>query len=1028
MCAKKTATTKPSTGNKLQQQQPANSSSSSSNNLNKNRDKKLIKSNSMVDNKNDLKQQQQQQLSSTALLVISKKKTNLMNNLTPVAPTATTILTTSTSSTTPNISILEKIATVKSKASTGTTITATSSPSASASKTMKKSKEIGVSDGDCKTTIKISNELKNLGVNMAKSASAVSSCDETMPNEVKTSICEMVKTKTRICVTPQSTISSKSQTTLLQDIVKPKVDLKLNKESQEKKTKSSDAKIKSTKKAASLEIATIANQNKQNELKTEDSSVKMKKDTKPKESKLKKEKSNLEKATESTAVKNIQSSTSNNMDLEENNKKDFPSDTSATPKKKYVKKQKDPIIDKQIDTNNTSLAPASSAASTPVKRKYVKKKKPGEESEKTSADNSSAESSKKKKTVQSNVTDKVEPKNGQKKITTPKEPKESKVKKAKIVQKDEQTPSAIKTQKEILNVKTGFEVEYSLEKPKSDELLKTEPSDKETKITVKDINSLLEQKPVKQTEVLIKEENNAVVISMEKELTTNKTTTLAVILPAIATKIKRKYIRKNLPTSSQPIIKKSSKKQSDLPVADVRGNLRTRKVKQFGAKRTRVASLNAIAKVHCLYENEARSALETNIHNAEQMAIAAQKQKCGYGSTTDDEDDDANINSDKDMQAVIPRSLRTAPGLRGIGKHWEMDSMSSEIDSDSDASQKNIKEDNKMKSKKKPAVKKQTSKQQAMAQNESKAKAKSSLKKVIKKSPKHKNSDDSQDDNFGKDEDNEIIMKKNKKQQAAALKKLALATAAATKKKNESIKRKKAKDDDKIGDKNVVAKKRMASMNASAILAANYEVDNYATKLETSSEESSDSSNNEEYDQSNDIEPPTTKKDKKDLKRELQEPRPKSTTVKIDTDVTITGEFYVNSAVGSQETIRKTLYHRTAYSVTEERVVRPPIQEPPKSYTPLSALGNMRPPGGQLPPDPCMTSPPDQFHPQPPPIFDPQMGPIPPYQYPQQPNPHPNFPPHSMPSTSSAFYSPQQMHRDPMGGQRISLKIMALCV
>ena len=56
-----------------------------------------------------------------------------------------------------------------------------------------------------------------------------------------------------------------------------------------------------------------------------------------------------------------------------------------------------------------------------------------------------------------------------------------------------------------------------------------------------------------------------------------------------------------------------------------------------------------------MYENEARSALETNIHNAEQMAIAAQKQKCGYGSTTDDEDDDANVNNDKDMQAVIPR-------------------------------------------------------------------------------------------------------------------------------------------------------------------------------------------------------------------------------------------------------------------------------------------------------------------------------------------------------------------------------------
>lgn len=30
----------------------------------------------------------------------------------------------------------------------------------------------------------------------------------------------------------------------------------------------------------------------------------------------------------------------------------------------------------------------------------------------------------------------------------------------------------------------------------------------------------------------------------------------------------------------------------------------------------------------------------------------------------------------------INRSLRTAPGLRAVGKHWEMDSMSSEIDTD----------------------------------------------------------------------------------------------------------------------------------------------------------------------------------------------------------------------------------------------------------------------------------------------------------------------------------------------------------
>lgn len=167
--------------------------------------------------------------------------------------------------------------------------------------------------------------------------------------------------------------------------------------------------------------------------------------------------------------------------------------------------------------------------------------------------------------------------------------------------------------------------------------------------------------------------------------------------------------------------------------------------------------------------------------------------------------------------------------------------------------------------------------------------------------------------------------------------------------------------------------------------------------------------------------------------------------------MTITG-VYVNS-VSSQETICKTLKYRTAYSVTEECVVsRPPTQEPPKSYTPLSALTNMRPPGGQIPPDPCkcclnicrlthspsaqrteismnrksfnifsfsriaegMTSPSDQY--QPPPMFDPHMGPMPPYPYPPHPPPQAtNYPPHPMPSTSSAFYAPQQVHRDPMG-------------
>lgn len=69
-----------------------------------------------------------------------------------------------------------------------------------------------------------------------------------------------------------------------------------------------------------------------------------------------------------------------------------------------------------------------------------------------------------------------------------------------------------------------------------------------------------------------------------------------------------------------------------------RRGTRNRKPKLAPQKSARVASLNAIAKVHCLYENESRSALETNLFLAEQMA--AQKKKIIFHSSSDDSDDE----------------------------------------------------------------------------------------------------------------------------------------------------------------------------------------------------------------------------------------------------------------------------------------------------------------------------------------------------------------------------------------------------
>ncbi|TMW39295.1 hypothetical protein DOY81_015625, partial [Sarcophaga bullata] len=79
--------------------------------------------------------------------------------------------------------------------------------------------------------------------------------------------------------------------------------------------------------------------------------------------------------------------------------------------------------------------------------------------------------------------------------------------------------------------------------------------------------------------------------------------------------------------------------------------------------------------------------------------------------------------------------------------------------------------------------------------------------------------------------------------------------------------------------------------------------------------------------------------------------RPTSSSVVIvqDTDVTITG-VYVNSTTGSSQEAYCKMQYRVQSSVTEERLVRPGSTEPPpKSYTPLSALSSMLPPGAAPP-------------------------------------------------------------------------------
>lgn len=173
--------------------------------------------------------------------------------------------------------------------------------------------------------------------------------------------------------------------------------------------------------------------------------------------------------------------------------------------------------------------------------------------------------------------------------------------------------------------------------------------------------------------------------------------------------------------------------------------------------------------------------------------------------------------------------------------------------------------------------------------------------------------------------------------------------------------------------KDVVVSKRMASLNASAMMAATYEVERQLDKCEAKMYRCSPGP--EEH-------TATPPKKAKDIKDEVLEPKdvsiqqqslsfefanimfliiiiisllfnlyqlkPVSKNVVIvqDTDVTITG-VYVNSTLGSNQEAYCKMQYRVQSSVTEERLVRPIPQEPPKSYTPLNALSCMLPPGNE---------------------------------------------------------------------------------
>lgn len=100
-----------------------------------------------------------------------------------------------------------------------------------------------------------------------------------------------------------------------------------------------------------------------------------------------------------------------------------------------------------------------------------------------------------------------------------------------------------------------------------------------------------------------------------------------------------------------------------------------------GPKRHRVASLNAIAKVHCLYENESRGALNEMMSSAAALQRAIQESKRMAGIETSKNKPKKLDNKEKKKptakekrlaEPTVVRSLRTNPGVRSVGRNFDI--------------------------------------------------------------------------------------------------------------------------------------------------------------------------------------------------------------------------------------------------------------------------------------------------------------------------------------------------------------------
>ncbi|KAM3961479.1 LOW QUALITY PROTEIN: uncharacterized protein ACR2FA_004373 [Aphomia sociella] len=331
-----------------------------------------------------------------------------------------------------------------------------------------------------------------------------------------------------------------------------------------------------------------------------------------------------------------------------------------------------------------------------------------------------------------------------------------------------------------------------------------------------------------------------------------------------------------------------------------------------GPKKHRMASLNAIAKVHCLYENESRTHMELGLMKTVDRQITPSTSKpigikkketkpkeiVNQESTSESEYENRKEKkeSSESSDDIPPqRSLRGVPGIRSAGKYWDPKSSTSSS------------EDSELETKKKPI---------------SPEKKKTAVKSPVKS-------------------DSEKPLVKMKKTVGVPVKK--------KRNRNELV----------MDLKDMVVQKRMASLNATAILAASYEKRSPKSSKDDST---SDTCSDESFSQKpKNVTSSGVKSETKmeDTKKEVDESSAADRKQKVevivnqDTDVTITGVYSTHHegfCTAMQYRISSTSHTQTTATANCEK--EGCSRDDNARYTPLSALSSMQPPAEHSHPHP----------------------------------------------------------------------------